>query len=94
MWYAAQNTILKHTKRQNDKSFSTKTVWPWIKDEFLRFGQEQDFNENVLDEFKNLEYNNEALSREEEIRKIFDRQVKDGIHFFHDKSRFDIRKEI
>ena len=81
MWYAAQNTILKHTERQNDKSFSTKTVWPWIKDEFLRFGQEQDFNENVLDEFKNLEYNNEALSREEEIRKIFDRQVKDGIHF-------------
>ena len=29
----------------------------------------------------NLKYNNEALSREEEIRKIFDRQVKDGIQF-------------
>ena len=75
-------------ERQNDKSFSMKTVWPWIKDEFLRFGKEQDFNENVLNEFKCLKYGNEALSREEEIRKIFDRQVKDGIHFSNQRAIF------
>ena len=74
-----KDKILKLGIRQNDKSFSTKTIWPWIKDEFLRFGQEQNFNENVLNEFKRLKYDNDALSREEEIRKIFDRQVKERI---------------
>ena len=75
-------TEFENPERQNNKSFSTKTIWPWIKDEFLRFGQEQNFNKNVLSEFKSLEYNNDALSREEEIRKIFDRQVKDRIKIF------------
>ena len=68
--------LFESPKRQNNKSFSTKTIWPWIKDEFLRFGQKQNFNESVLNEFKRLKYDNDALSREEEIRKIFDRQVK------------------
>ena len=81
-----KDKILKLGIRQNDKSFSTKTIWPWIKDEFLRFGQEQNFNENVLNEFKRLKYDNDALSREEEIRKIFDRQVKERIQFSDDIS--------
>ena len=52
----------------------------------MRFAEKQNFNKSVLNEFKRLKYDNDALSREEEIRKIFDRQVKERIQFSDDIS--------